>query len=324
MKRCSVSVAVSCLIFSPLASASHMASTSLSTGSSSSINTESAVPLAAGAWSIAVRYEEQQFDRLSDESLLSLAEADPDADLHSVESVETTLFNISYGLNEDLSLGLSLPVVERQDIRAPHFHEEDNEFEIEQEGNSRGIGDTKLYGLWRFSQRENHDTSLIFGIGVPTGKHDDTSPEGEAYEQEFQPGSGSWDPLIGISHSRYFGRITLDASATYNLVGEGSQQTDLGDWITYNAGLSYLLSSNSNRDLRLVVEANGLWRDKLKQAGETERNAGGNWLNLSPGIIVGRNNWSVFANVALPIVNDPGGDQDEQDYRLQIGFQFGL
>ena len=324
MKTYKAILTTTCLACSSSALASHMASTTLSTGSHTSINTESAVPLPATAWSLAVRYEEQQFDRLSDDTILSLAEADPDADLHSVEAVKTTLFNVSYGFSENVTLSLSLPFVERTDIRAPHLHEEDNELEVEREGDSSGIGDAKLFGHWRFAKGENHSTSLIFGISAPTGKDDDTSPEGEMYEQEFQPGSGSWDPLLGIAYSRSFGRIGLDASTTYNLVSEGSQQTDLGDWVTYNAGVSYLLNPDPGLQWRLVVEANGLWRDKLNQDGEDERNAGGHWLNLAPGIVAGGENWSVFVNVALPVVNDPGGDQDEQDYRLQIGFQFRL
>jgi len=324
MKRYIAAQALLGLCCSPVAFASHMASTSLATGPSSSINTESAVPLETGSWSFGMRYEEQRFDRLSDATLLSLAEANPNADLHSIKSVQTTLFGIAFGLNDNLTLGLSLPFVERKDIRAPHFHVADNAFEIEQEGASKGIGDARLYGLWRFVEGENHSTSMLFGLSAPTGKDNDTSPDGELYEQEFQPGAGSWAPMIGIVHSRSIGRVSLDASATYNLVNKGSQQTDLGNWMTYNAGLSYSLGSNSGMDWHLVIEANGLWRDNLTEDGEKERNAGGTWVNIAPGIVASGENWSVFANVALPVVNNPGGDQDEQDYRFQVGFQFGL
>jgi len=324
MKKNIASLITLGLMCSPVALASHMASTSLATGTGSSINTESAVPLETGNWSFSTRYEEQHFDRLNDNTLLSLAQADPTADLHSIRTVQTTLFGFAYGLNENLTLGVSLPVVYRTDIRAPHFHALDNAFEIEREGNSKGIGDAKLYGLWRFAEGENYSTSLLFGISTPTGKDDDTSPDGELYEAEFQPGTGSWTPMIGLAHSRDFGRITLDTSATYNVVNTGSQQTDLGDWATYNAGLSYLLGTKSTLDWHLVVEANGLWRDKLIQSGEKERNAGGTWINIAPGIVASGDHWSVFANVALPVVNNPGGHQDEQDYRFQFGFQFSL
>jgi len=162
MKKSVVSLVISSLMCAPVALASHMASTSLATGPGSSINTESAVPLETGSWSFGVRYEEQRFDRLSEDTLLSLVAVDPNADLHSIRSVKTTLFGVAYGLNDNLTLGLSLPVVERQDIRAPHFNAVDNAFEIEQEGNSKGIGDLKLYGLWRFAERESSSTSLLF------------------------------------------------------------------------------------------------------------------------------------------------------------------
>ena len=42
------------------------------------------------------------------------------------------------------------------------------------------------------------------------------------------------------------------------------------------------------------------------------------------GIVVGHGNWSLFGNVAVPLINDPNGYQDEQDYRLQLGFQVGM
>ena len=309
---------------SPVALASHMASSSVNTSIGGSIDTESAIPLPAGAWSFAVRYEEQRFDRLSESELLSLAEADAEADLHSIEAVKTSLFNVSYGVNENLSLGMSIPLVERTDIRAPHFHAADNEFEIEHEGASKGVGDIKLYGLWRFSRSDDHSTSLIFGLSTPTGKDDDTSPDGELYEPEFQPGSGSWDPLIGIAFSRSFAGFSLDASTTYSFVNEGAQQTNLGDWLTYNVGVGRLLHIDSSLDWRVVLEANGLWRDRLSEAGEEKRNSGGHWLNIAPGIIASSERWSVFANVAFPVINDPNGDQDEQDYRFQVGFQFML
>jgi len=130
--------------------------------------------------------------------------------------------------------------------------------------------------------------------------------------------------MIGIAHSRDFGRVSMDASATYNRVDKGSQQTDLGDWATYNVGLSYLLGTDAALDWHLVAEVNGLWRDQLVQDGAKERNAGGTWINIAPGIVASTDHWSVFANVSLPMVSNPGGDQDDQHYRFQLGFQFGL
>jgi len=324
VKQSALSLAVTSLLAGTPALATHLGSTTLALGSGGSINTESAIPLERGRWSLGLRTEQLQSDRLSDAHMLELIEADPEADLHSIESLTTTLLNASIGLSDNFMLGVSLPFVERTDIRAAHFHEEDNEFEIEQEGNASGIGDLRVFGLWRFAQTSDTHTALLFGTTVSTGKDDAISPQGELYEPEFQPGSGSSDPFVGIVHSRSFGRVTVDLSATYNAVSAGSQATDLGDWATYNAGMSYLLTPGGGTAWRLVVEGNGVWRDRLTHEGEQERNSGGSWLNLSPGIVAGRGNWSIFGNVAIPVINEPNGDQDEQDYRFQLGFQVGL
>ncbi len=302
--------------------ASHTAATALGTGSAGSIVTDSAVPLEPGQWTIGARYDFQEMDQLSEEELIALREADPDADLHTVESVTTISLTGAWGLNENLTLGFTLPYLNRQDVREPHA--EDGEVEIESLGDSKGIGDLTVYGLWRFFADPGADAnaSVLFGIKTPTGKDDEYSPEGERLEQEFQPGSGSWDPFVGLAYSRGFGRWGLDASTTYLFATEGSQDTDLGDLVTYNLGLSYALNQDAAVRWGLVLELNGLWRDKLEENGETERNSGGHWLNLAPGLTASGKHWTGFANVGFPIVNEPNGDQDEQDWRFLIGFRY--
>jgi hypothetical protein len=308
-------------LLAPVVHASHTAGTSLGTGSGSSINTESAVPLAPGGWSLGTRWERQVSDRLSDDELLRIKTDDPDADLHSVDQLNVISIDFAYGLTENLTLGLTLPWVERQDVRAP----EQTELGIEllELGDSKGLGDLKVFGLWRFFQEAatTSHAGLLFGISTPTGKDDDLDAEGEPFEQEFQPGSGSWDPFLGLAYTRGFGRIGLDASITYTLVNEGSQDTDLGDYLAYNAGLAYALTPDAPLRWNAVLELNGLWRDKQEIGSETLANSGGSWLEVTPGITLSGTGWTAFANVGLPIVNDPNGIQDEHDYRFLLGFR---
>jgi hypothetical protein len=308
-------------LIAPVALASHTAASSLGTGSGSSINTESAVPLATGGWSLGLRYEQQQSDRLTDEEMEQIATNDPDADLHSIDQLNVISLDAAYGLTENLTLGVTLPWVERQDVRAPE--DEGEGVEIGREGDSSGMGDLKLFGLWRFF-KEAATTShagLLFGLSVPSGKDDDTEAEGGPFEQEFQPSSGSWDPFLGVAYTRGFGRVGLDASVTYTLVNEGSQDTDLGDYLAYNAGLAYALTPDAPLRWNAVLELNGLWRDRQDIGSETLRNSGGSWLELTPGITLSGARWTAFANVGLPIVNEPNGDQDEHDYRFLLGFR---
>lgn len=308
-------------LLAPASQASHTAGTSLGTGSGSSITTESAVPLAPGGWSVGTRWERQVSDRINDNELLQIKTDDPEADLHSIDQLNVFSLDFAYGLTENVTLGLTLPWVERQDVRAP----EDSGLGVEvlELGDSRALGDLKLFGLWRFF-KEAATTShagLLFGLSTPTGKDDDTDAEGNLFEQEFQPGSGSWDPFLGIAYTRGFGRIGLDTSITYTLVNEGSQNTDLGDYLAYNAGLAYALTPDAKLRWNAVVELNGLWRDKQEIGSESVVNSGGSWLELTPGIALSGSGWTAFANVGLPLVNDPNGDQDKHDYRVLLGFR---
>jgi hypothetical protein len=189
-------------ICSAAAQASHTAATSLGTSSGGSINTESAIPLEMGSWTVGFRSEQQQSDRLSDEELLAIKSADPDADVHSVDSLISNTLLAAYGVTADVTLGITLPWIERQDVRAADDH--DGEVEVHQDGDSTGIGDARVYWLWRFFQdaATTQNTALIFGTSVPIGKDDETTGEGELFEAEFQPGSGSWDPFAGLAYSR--------------------------------------------------------------------------------------------------------------------------
>jgi hypothetical protein len=86
----------------------------------------------------------------------------------------------------------------------------------------------------------------LVGVKTPTGTTDERDNEGELFETEFQPGSGSWDPLIGLAVTRGFGRWSLDSNVLYSLATEGVQQTDLGDRFHYNGAISYRLIGAGN------------------------------------------------------------------------------
>ncbi|MEO8444634.1 MAG: transporter [Gammaproteobacteria bacterium] len=305
-----------------ISQASHTAATSLGTSSGGAINTESAVPLQQGSWAIGYRYERQVSDRLTDDQLLAIKEADLDADVHSVDAVISNTLIAAYGLTPDLTIGLALPYIERQDVRAPEFN--GTEVELLRDGDSKGLGDVKVYGLWRFYQdaATTRSVALIVGAGIPTGKDDEKTREGERFEAEFQPGSGSWDPFAGVAYTQGFGRLGFDASLGYTLVNEGAQNTDLGDYLSYNASVAWALKPDASVRWNLVLELNGLHRDKQQSAGETNSNSGGDWLNLAPGITVAGQHWGAYANLGFPLVNEPNGDQDKQDYRFLIGVRY--
>jgi hypothetical protein len=343
------------------AHADHL-STGLGYAQSAAINTESAVPLERGGWSVGVRAELLQNGELSDNRLVNLRVRDvqrdgvADEDLHSIDYVLGGSLNLAYGFTENLTVGVRLPYVKRNDIREPeegHAHGGDPIVihNVIEHGDSAGIGDITVSGMYRFFSGNSSDVAVLFGVKAPTGetnqkgfrneqfvKRVDTGVlpgagdghehSGRRLETHQQPGSGSWDALLGLAWSRALGPLNLDASALYTYVTEGSQETDLGDLLSYNLALSRALDRARPCDgcsWNLVLELNGEWRDKEDVSGERTDNSGGHLLYLSPGVrLSGPRGWSVAVSAGYPLVKDLNGDQSEPDYRLvgSLGYRF--
>ena len=321
-------------------------------------------------------FEHISFDELSDAVLEAAAEKDQHA--HSLATLESPALGYSYGLTDRVMVSVQLPYVVRTGIREAshhhhdeaeeehshaeggateeHEHESGEEHEEESEtvdrGDTDGIGDLTLFGQYRFyGQDTGLQASFLTGIKTPTGKTGERDDQGELFEAEFQPGSGSWDPMLGLALTRAQGRWSVDGNVLYTIATEGTQHTDLGDRFHYNGAVTYRLKggdaeaaheamphshngqshhhdhaplSPTGLVIDAVLELNGEWQAKQDVAGETDPNSGGNVVFLSPGVRVASNRWSSFVTVGLPIVNDLNGLQSEPTYRLFGGVLVGF
>ncbi len=321
----------------------------LGIGVGGAINTDSAVPLPDGTWAVGLNVEYVEFDAFSDGQLHEFDERDPDGDVHSVDSLLNVALSASYGVTGNLTVGARLPYVRRKNIReAGHGHdgagqsaEHDEHDEhgdaedadgVEVLGDSEGIGDAVVFGQYRFlyDRRTNSHAAVLFGVKTPTGSTDEKSNDGGRLETEFQPGSGSWDGLLGMAYTRQLGAVAFGANVLYQLATEGSQDTDLGDVFEYNAAIAYRRGANAEHGhdhstrqhhahnvWDYVLELNGSWRDKEHTAGVENPNSGGNIVFLSPGVRFFRDNgWGGSLSLGIPVVTDLNGIQVEPDYRL--------
>lgn len=327
------------------------------------INTISASTLAQGRGVAGIVVEHIGLDPLSDDTLAHAAlhaheEGEDHAHVHSLDSITSPSLNFAYGITHDLMIGVRLPHVTRRGIREAHVHAhpgEAPEAEVHNRGSASGIGDLSLLGQWRFlnNQVSGTEAAVLLGVKAPTGKTSEADRDGERFDAEFQPGSGSWDGLFGLALTQRAGRWSFDASALYTLVSEGTQNTDLGDRFNYGVAVSYRLSGlsggagpmfhgakphdhgadghgghvhaeSAGPALDLVLELNGEWHHKQETGGERDENSGGHTLYLSPGLRLSQDAWSGFASIGIPIVNDQNGIQAEPDWRLVTGVSFGF
>ena len=324
-------------------------------GQSSAIMTESAIPLAAGDWYLGLRYEQVDNTGLNDDTLIGLrafdivANGEAHDDLHSIEQVTGTSISLAYGVSDNLTLGVRVPWVKRENIREPEEGHSHNGAPIVihnviEHGDASGLGDVTLMGLYRFNAGERHDLSMLFGLRLPTGVDDENgfkdevfvrrvdtgvvpdehghedghSHEGTRLETHQQPGGGSWDPIFGLAYSRVMGPVNLDSSIIYTFANDGDQDTNLGDDLQYNLGLTYPLQQN----LDLVMELNGEWRDRELRGSNAVENSGGSHLYLSPGLRYGGDGWSVSLSYGHPLAERLNGDQSEPERRFLANLNF--
>ncbi len=337
--------------------------------------------LQRGANALFLAFEHVSFDELSDAVLEAAAARDEHA--HSLATLGSPSIGYARGLTDQLMVSFQLPYVFRTGIReamhhhgaaggaeghhdeagADHTHQDGEEHhgdgserpETVDRGDTEGIGDLALLGQYRFYGQDNGglQASLITGLKMPTGKTGERDDQGELFEAEFQPGSGSWDPMLGLAVSQAFGRWSTGGNVLYTIATEGTQHTDLGDRFFYNGAVSYRLTgaqvetsppvamqhaehehghqhqhNQSFSDTGLVVDAvlelNGEWQAKQTISGVDDPNSGGSVVYLSPGVRVASNRWSGFVSVGLPIVNDLNGLQSEPTYRLFGGILVGF
>ena len=327
-------------------------------GGAGPINTMPATTLEAGHVGVSFVYEYISLFGLNDADLIAAAAAHQHA--HSIRTIEGASFGAAYGITNDLMLTLRMPYVRRTDIREGHHSHGPGGNTVDVRGDAAGLGDMTVLGQARFfnNAASGTEVALLLGVRLPTGRTDVRDRQGERFETEFQPGSGSVDPLLGMAFTQRFGAWSFDSNVLYAFAGEGAQQTNLGDRFQYNTAVSYRLVGSAlapaltiapvhlrtrpqggdgpghKHDhshegvpakptpqwlVDLVLELNGEWHDKQVVAGVVDPNSGGNTVYLSPGLRVGYGNVSGFASVGVPIVNHMNGLQSKPDYRVVTG-----
>ena len=284
------------------------------------ILTTSAATLQKGRLALTLQTSYLNMDDFSDSELLGFAERGND--VHTLDYLYSVSAAVAYGFTDNLTLSLRFPYNSFNNVREAHS---DEPGEIHLHGDSDGIGDMTVLGHYRFPAMSSSgvESSVLFGLKVPTGNTRKKDIHDERFETEHQPGTGSWDPIIGVALTKRLGRVSLDADLRYTLVTEGAQDTDLGDLMNYDLSFSCHIPGKLSWDL--VLEANGEWKQKEKINGDRDKNSGSHVLYISPGMRIRLSNAvSAFISVGIPAIQDMNGIQSETNFRTLLGVSVGL
>jgi hypothetical protein len=217
---------------------------------------------------LALQYQYLELDELRDKTLLESDEA-----LHSVSNVTQATIGYSLGISDKITVSAVLPYISRHGFREashdrhdevdePEHHEE---AELEGEvisSDISGWGDMSLLGRFALTEEESGNRyALLAGIKVPTGSTSERLSNGELAEIEHQPGSGSWDPLLGIAYSTQLSQEwSVSSNLLYQLTTEGKRDTENGDSLMYNGAVIWSPASHSHHGNAHTSHTDQTWQ----------------------------------------------------------------
>ncbi|WP_454785965.1 transporter [Legionella sp. WA2024007413] len=294
-------------------------SISYSPGLGSPITTATADTLDKGQIGISQRAEYYPSIPLSSTELLQHPLAE------SQKSTFTNYLQGFYGLEDNITIGISIPYVVNSSISAVNFDAETNIKNIIQLGSPSGIGDTNIFSLWQFlnGNKAFASLALLYGINAPTGKTTVRDNYGVLFSASDQPGSGAWTPFAGIIISKQFKKFSLSANLLYTQSTEGSQETTQGSIFDYNFAAVIEMYTKKKLHVDGIIELTGEYAEKDNIAGLSDPNSGGNSIFLLPGLRVNMNtNFSCYFGVNVPLVQNYYGTQVKSAYGLTGGIDF--
>ena len=293
-----------------------------------------------GEWMTSYRYSYMHMDgnrdgtnRMSSAAVISsgfmVAPLEMDMHMH--------MFGLMYGATDNLTLTAMAPyVIKTMD----HVNMGGIRFSTR----TQGLGDIKLGGLYRLNDligldSDRHKLHINFGLSTPTGSIDerDDTPAGQDRKLPYpmQLGSGTVDPLLGLTYTHLFGPWSFGGQANTVLrFGENDEGYRLGN----EFGLTAFANRNLGHNLSLSFRLDGkAWGDIHGQDSDLNPNMvptartdlrGGRRVDA----LVGLNllaphdgmlkNHRLAAEFGMPVYQHLDGPQLETDYRLTVGWQF--
>lgn len=284
--------------------------------------------LAIGGFAAGVRFSYFRPKRRSDGTLEGLAGQHIHA--HASDFALRSSAGLAYGVTDRLTLAVDLPYLHHDNIRegAHSHHGGAAHNEVVKRGNMSGLGDATLLAKFRLLGSAESGLALIGGLKLPTGSTRKRDNEGERFETEHQPGSGSWDPIVGLAAGTPLGALQLNASAIYQKAGKGAMNTRLGNRAQGGLALTRRFEVPDHHEAGddqphghaswdAFVELTGEWEGRQKIGGEVEAHSGGRAVFLSPGArFNSASGWSAGASVGVPLWQRIRASHPDMGYRL--------
>jgi hypothetical protein len=288
-------------------------------GSGGGIDVQGPETLEAGHFSVGARTTVTVPHYRSDAELEALAAQGIDA--HNDDYTLNAAVGAAYGITDRLTFSAELPYIRRDDLREGERTQLGGALsEVVPLGTVTGFGDISLLAKYRVTDGRNGGAALVGGIKLPTGSTHERDLAGDRLETEHQPGTGSWDPIVGAAFGADLGWATLDGSVLYQFSGTGAQHTQLGDRLQAGLALSHRFGppehhhdegdehephEHHHASWDVFTSTTVEWEGRQKIGGGLEQESGGTALWLTPGVRYNAaSEFALAAAVGVPVWQD--------------------
>lgn len=229
-------------------------------------------------------------------------------------------FKLGRRFREDMQVFVEMPYVIRRSL------EVDAHSILGSKQKSQGMGDLHLIGDYRFWKEKNQSLSVVAGLKFPTGSTREKNTVGARYEVELQPGSGSYDYVLGGIYQVQAGRAAVAANASYVFTSEGAADFEFGDTASVSVYADYLLNPGAKRlRAKAGLDAIFQYEQKQEEAGAKIADSGGSNLLMGPVLKLEANDMLELSGSFLyPVYQKLGGVHQELDFMWTLGSRVGF
>lgn len=267
--------------------------------------------------SVETSFRYQRSETFSDDRLLT--ESANGHDIHSVDWLAEFSISGTYGVTDHLNVSLSLPFEVLHGFR---FVEDDgvNPPAVEGANSIVGMGDATFLTKYSFNA-DPVELAVLAGVKIPTGSTGQLDNSGNLLEPDHQPGTGSWDPMIGVAAMHQFERVTFGGSMLYRYTTEGRHEFRPGQQLTVAMkGEVQVAGLGKFPRVYVSLELAEQWTAMDRDQNVRNHDTGGSSITLGPGVRVRVNDHVTFgATLAFPLYQGLYGEQHKERFEFLFG-----
>ncbi len=236
-------------------------------------------------------------------------------DFHDKTHEEFYHFMLGVNPAERLTVFVEMPYVVREAIEV---EDADN---LGAKQHSEGWGDLNLMAVYKIFVRNEDFLGASGGVKFPAGETREKNFQGERFEVELQPGSGSYDFPLGVVYRHEINPIVLSGNVSYVIKTKGSQEFQYGDLFFASFNTDTALNPESRIfQTKVGLAINIQHEQKQTDHGLKKEDSGETSLFLGPTLTIRANDTvSVFANVLFPAYQTMGGVHQKLENIWTVG-----